>query len=434
MLKNRSLSFKLVLLFLLTGLAMMLVLRFASGGAFVKQFQDVLRPHLYQYFNYINQEIGIPPNLETAKKLSDSLNVKIIILGPDIRWSSDGLFPQKPQLHFRPNPDKRYDSGRYKGRFVVRIPNPPYLTTFITQSNGKLPSPWKLVLNTLLGILLVLGLLYFFLRRMISPLKDIQKSVKRIGSGELDHRITIKKQDELGHLSQEINAMADDVENMLEAKRQLLLAISHELRSPITRAKVAVSLMDEANQNLKNELENDLNEMETMVSGLLEAEQLNHRHQSLNLSENDINSLISNVIKVHFIKDPIKQNLDQTILKHDIDEARFQFVIKNLLGNALKYRKQETDEVTISSQQNENEWKLTIEDHGIGVSDKHIPHLTEPFYRVDPSRHRETGGYGLGLYIIKMIIEAHHGTLSIESNEGIGTKVTIKIPNIFTPN
>lgn len=408
---------------------MIIVLRLSSGGVFVKHFQEILRPHLYQYFQYINTDIGTPPDLEIAQRLSDKLKIKIIIRGPDLRWSSDGIFPQKPP-RFRPHPDhdKRYQSGRYKRQFVIRIPNPPYRTTFITKNESDLPSPWKLLINTVLGVLLVLGLLYFLLRQMISPLKDIQKSVKRIGSGELEHRISIKRQDELGDLSQEINAMADDIENMLEAKRQLLLAISHELRSPITRAKVAVSLMDDNNKTLKEGLESDLKEMETMVSGLLEAEQLNHRHQALNLTETDINSLISNVVSQYFSDDPIKQNLDNNSSNYLLDESRFQFVIKNLLDNALKYRKENNDEVTISSQLTDKSWVIDIEDHGIGIPENHLSHLTEPFYRVDPSRHRETGGYGLGLYIIKMIIEAHQGEINIESKEGVGTKVTISIP------
>lgn len=428
MLKNRGLSFKIILLFLLTGVAMIIVLRFTSGGnSFIQQFQKTVRPHLYHYTQYINDEIGTPPNLETAKQLSEKLNITIIINGPDLHWSSNDKFPQRPLIKFRSQPSsyKNFTSGHYKNKFALKLSNPPYQTTFITQDDSKFSSPWKLIVNTLLGILLVLGLLYFLLSRMISPLKTIQKSVKRIGSGELDHRINIKRQDELGKLSQEINAMADDVENMLEAKRQLLLAISHELRSPITRAKVAISLMDDKQSKLKEGLEGDLNEMQVMISGLLEAEQLNHRHQTLNLNDIEISPLISNVITKHFPNDAIKQELDDHTLL--LDEARFQFVIKNLIDNALKHRKGKDDEIKVNSTVTNKEWIFTVEDSGKGISKDHLPHLTEPFYRVDPSRHRETGGYGLGLYIIKMIVEAHRGELLIESEEGLGTKATIKI-------
>lgn len=409
---------------------MIIILRLTTGGGFFRHFETTIRPHLQQYFHYINQEIGNPPNLQTAQRLSDSLKIKILIKGPNIRWSSDGKFPDKAQIHFKHQVDKKspFQRGHYQGHFVVRLNKPPYTTSFMTQKDNDLPSPWRLLLNTLLGILLVLGLLYFFLGRMISPLKHIQKSVKRIGSGELDHRIRIQRQDELGDLSNEINGMADDIENMLEAKRQLLLAISHELRSPITRAKIAISLMDKG--HIKAGLETDLKEMEIMISSLLEAEQFNHRHHVLNLSEVKITELISSVIETHFLNQPIQQLTHKSVSIQPLiaDEIRMQFVIKNVLENALKYHQQSNDEVMISSHQTTIELTITIEDKGMGIPAKHVIHLTEPFYRVDPSRHKETGGYGLGLYIVDKIIKAHQGCLKIESKEGIGTTVTIKIP------
>ena len=427
LLKNRSLSFKIVLLFLLTGVALVFVLRLSSGGTFIKHFAETLRPHLQQYVTYISKEIGTPPNLKTAQALSESLKIRIIIKGPELHWSSNGKFLEESQIIFKQSDDSQFRGGRYNNHdFVFRITQQAYTTTIITQKNNNLPSAGTLLLKGLLGMLLVLGLLYFFLRHMISPLKNIQKSVKRIGSGELDHRISIQANDECGDLSKEINSMADDIKNMLEAKRQLLLAISHELRSPITRAKVATSLMDDG--NIREEIESDLNEMEAMVSGLLEAEQLNHRHQTLNLNDTNINLLISDIIKQYFDEEPILQTLDSTIPTLNLDEARFQFVVKNLLDNALKHRKKDSDEISIRTELSSLFWILEIEDQGIGIPSKHLPHLSEPFYRVDPSRHRKTGGYGLGLYIIKMIVEAHNGELIIESKEALGTKVCIKLP------
>ena len=421
LLRNRSLSFKLVLLFFFTVIAMVVVLRLTSGGAFVNRLEKSIRPHIQNYYQYLNKDIGIPPNLEVAKQLSESLKLNISIEGPDINWSSNGeLAPERFSKIYSKHL-QYFQSGHYRGHFAVRLSNPPYTTTFISHRDQELDSPWKILFHTLLGVLSVLGLLYFLLRRMISPIKEIQTSVKRIGAGELDHRINIQRKDELGKLSTDINAMADDVENMLEAKRQLLLAISHELRSPITRAKVAISLMDD--NNLKLGLADDLKEMEIMVSSLLEAEQLNHRHQVLNLSKIDINVLIIDVINTHFPNKLIQQKLQGKILV-SVDVPRFQFVIKNLLDNALKYCKQD---IVISSQKTKLGWLLVVEDKGVGIPQKHLPHLTEPFYRVDPSRDRKTGGYGLGLYIIKMIVEAHQGKLIIDSEEDVGTKVTIKV-------
>jgi len=419
-LKNKSLSFKLVLLFIATAIAMIIILRLTSGGTFIKRFGEKLQPHIQQYFYYISQDIGNPPDLVVAKKLSQQLKIKIIIRGPELLWSSDGQLPAPSKQ------TRHHQGGFFKGKFIIQKVNGPYQIRFITQGDREAASPWLFLLNTLLGILFVLAVLYYFLRRMISPLKSIQQGVKLIGSGKLDHRITVHRQDELGELSQEINAMADDVEHMLEAKRQLLLAISHELRSPITRAKVVSSLLD--NGRLKEELEADLNEMEAMVAGLLEAEQLNDHHQILNLVKLQPNDLITDVINKYFSHQPIEKTLDQQVGRIMMDEPRLRFIIKNLLDNALKYRKQDSDGISIISEISDDNWLLIVKDTGIGIATEHIQHLTEPFYRVDPSRDRKTGGYGLGLYIIKMITEAHQGSLKIESELGVGTQISIYIP------
>lgn len=423
-----NLSAKLILLFLLTGIAIIILFGISAGSGFKKHFQDSLNPHLYQYFNYINSEIGSPLDLIKAQQLSESLNIKIILEGPHINWSSDDSLSEFPEHLLTPHFDKgeQYMSSMERGRFAIRIPNATHQATFITQHEREFPSPWKLLSNTLLGLFFVLGLLYLVLRWMISPLQQIQAGISRIGSGELGYRINITCQDELGSLAMEINKMADDIENMLAAKHQLLLAISHELRSPITRSKVALSLMEDS--QMKDGLKGDIDEMEKLVTDLLEAERLNNRHQALHLSQITINQLIRQVIDQSFPNEPIEQILATNVPTQSLDETRFQFVIKNLLGNALTYRKQTSDTIIISTKTTDQCVHIVVEDHGNGIHEKHIPHITEPFYRVDPSRQRETGGYGLGLYIIKMIVEAHQGDLSIESTENIGTKVIITLP------
>ena len=423
-----NLSTKLVLLFLLTAAAIIILFGMSAGSGFKKHFQDSLDPHLYQYFSYINSEIGSPPDLNKAQQLSESLNIKITLRGNHINWSSSDSLNESSEhlLVPQPNKNKQYTSNIERGRYVIRIPNATHQATFITQHGRELPSPWKLFSNTLLGLFLVLGLLYLVLRWMISPLTLIQAGISRIGSGELDYRIRITRQDELGSLATEINKMADDIDNMLAAKQQLLLAISHELRSPITRSKVALSLMEDS--PMKDGLKGDIDEMEKLVTDLLDAERLNHRHQQLHYSQVSINQLIKQTIEQSFPNQPVEQALAANLPTQSLDETRFQFVIKNLLENALTYRKQTSDTIIINTEKTDQWVYMTVEDHGNGIEEKHIPHLTEPFYRVDPSRQRETGGYGLGLYIIKMIVEAHQGELTIESTVNIGTKVIIKLP------
>ena len=111
----------------------------------------------------------------------------------------------------------------------------------------------------------------------------------------------------------------------------------------------------------------------------------------------------------------------------EVDASRIKLLLKNLLDNALRHSPKDKA-VTIRLNKTANEVELEVRDEGEGIEPEHLPHLTEPFYRVDPCRQRETGGYGLGLYLCRMIAEAHGGTLAISSQKQQGTTVTMSLP------
>jgi len=104
-------------------------------------------------------------------------------------------------------------------------------------------------------------------------------------------------------------------------------------------------------------------------------------------------------------------------------------VVKNLLHNALKYTPAGCAPPELSASRSDTTIEITVRDHGDGIAEEHLAHISEPFYRVDPARRRATGGYGLGLYLSRMVVEAHAGTLRIESVHGDGTRVTVSLPN-----
>jgi signal transduction histidine kinase len=112
----------------------------------------------------------------------------------------------------------------------------------------------------------------------------------------------------------------------------------------------------------------------------------------------------------------------------DVDTARIKLLLKNLLDNAIRHTPDGARAPEIQLMLDKQQALITVSDHGKGIQARHLLHLTEPFYRVDPSRQRETGGYGLGLYLCRMIAEAHDGQLEIESAVGEGTRVMVKLP------
>ena len=277
----------------------------------------------------------------------------------------------------------------------------------------------------LLILLALLLVLYYATRRLFSPLDTIKAGVQSFGAGDIEHKININRKDELGELADSFNTMADDIEQMLDAKRQLLLAISHELRSPLTRTRVAAEMLDD--NDYKTQIISDINEMETLIEELMETERLSSRHTKLNKTRCDIAALINDVVKTWFTNSGIVVQLPETATLLDIDVARIKLLIKNLLDNAVTHTAEGSPPPEITLTLENNHAIITVSDHGNGIEPQHLANLTQPFYRVDPSRQRETGGYGLGLYLCKMIAQAHNGELNIESRIGTGTHVKVKL-------
>ncbi len=423
----RSLSGKLVLLFLVMALLLALFAGGGIGAAFRARFKENIRPHMHHYMEYIRSDIGIPPDLSKAEQIAKKLPVEIYIRGPGINWASDGnpleLRRLRPHRSFF-REGIRYTLGELDGREYLISREGRYAIAFSVRPTHE-GANWRVIIG--IGVLLLLLVaLYYATRRLFSPIGIIRNGVKQFGSGDLTHRIEIDRKDELGELAASINVMADDIQQMLDAKRQLLLAISHELRSPLTRAKVSLGMLEDADAS--QEINRDLDEMEKLIEELLETERLSSRHHALNREEVSLSDLIHGLIAAHFEGRDIRLDLPQEPVTTLVDAPRLRLLLKNLLQNALRHTPEDAEPPQLVLERRGEKIRFQIRDSGTGIEKQHLPHLTEPFYRVDPARQRETGGYGLGLYLCRMIAEAHGGSLTIDSTPGEGTVVEIELP------
>ena len=426
-LHRRSLSGKLVLLFLLMSVLFVLLVGGSLGKVFRDHFKNDLQPHLVQYLEYVQKDIGLPPNRQRAAELADKLHVDIYIQDPQGSWSSnnqplpfrDVVFDHRFEQNGIEYAMSRFNSHEL---FSARAGD----TIVYFDIPNLHPEHTVRTFIPIAVLLLVLALLYHFTRRMIRPIATLKAGVKRFGQGELDHRIELRSQDELGELAESINEMADDIQQMLDAKRQLLLAISHELRSPLTRAKVSIELMKDDKQ--KTEIGKDLDEMEALIEELLETERLSTRHRVLNKQRQSLNTLIDNVIETYFSDVDVTTALPDADVTMEIDGPRIKLLLKNLIDNAVRHTPDGAQPPEITVDAMNDQVHITVRDHGEGIEPQHIPHLTEPFYRADPSRRRETGGYGLGLYLCRVIAEAHDGDIHIHSVINYGTTITVTLP------
>jgi len=427
-----SLSARLLVLFIVTAIALVMILSAAFGLAFQRQFRDAIRPHIVQYLDYVLTDIGDPPSLERARDLARRLPIDIYLSSPDGSWSSSSrpLDVHKfGDWHKHGNRQGRQSiriADDDRGRFLIHARSANSDIFLLSQRRKERRHGGILVgIGAIGAMLLILVLCYWVIRRLFQPVALIQTGVKRFAAGDLAHRVEVKRRDELGALAASINGMAAELEKMLEAKRQLLLAISHELRSPLTRAKVNTALLEQS--AARDALDIDLREMEALLEELLESERLSGRHSVLNRQPVALKQLIDDVIGEYFLDKSLTIEACTEDLYAQLDPVRIKLLLKNLLENALRYSP--PGKTPVLRCRFDKQWlRLTIQDQGPGIDPEHLPYLTEPFYRVDPARQRKTGGYGLGLYLCRMIAQAHGGTLDIDSTLGQGTMVTIKLP------
>ena len=275
---------------------------------------------------------------------------------------------------------------------------------------------------------LVLG--YSAVQWLFRPIRAIRAGASHIGRGNFGHRIADTRGDQLGDLASDINRLANDVENMLDAKRALLLGISHELRTPLSRMRLMLEFSDD--EETVASLRVEISEMEKIVVSLLEAERLSSRHVQLTRSPVFISELVEDLVTDFFGRDEKRISIevpDQPV-RVDIDEARVTLLLKNLVSNALRYSDAEDGPVELDVRCESGEIVITVADHGPGLSRDQAEHIGEPFYRSDPSRTRDSGGTGLGLYLATLVARAHGGSLELRDKQGYGACFEVRLPLI----
>ena len=270
--------------------------------------------------------------------------------------------------------------------------------------------PWGWLLAGAVGLALIAHLA---VRLMLRPLWLLGWGVAAFGRGDLKHRIPIRRRDEIGALAARFNRMADDIEAMLDGKRSLLLAISHELRSPITRARLNVELLDES--PTRSALIQDLGLMRELIEGLLERERLDSGHTALMLQPADWAAWLNELIERRFAGQPIDIEVAPDLPIVQADRMRIQLLLGNLIDNALRHNEPANGKVKLTVSRERDGVRLSVRDFGAGVPEESLAQLGQPFFRPDSSRSRASGGVGLGLSLCKLIATAHGSSLELRN-------------------
>lgn len=425
-----SLSLKLLGIFIAGSLVLMLLL----GGLFRfgldRQSLSAAAPLLNHYLHYLVKEVGDPPDVARAKALSTRWPITIRIFDErrTIRWASDGRIHQPRLREWRRNGDKispigghiYWDHGTALLKRQIGGANVYFGLRF--RPDGP---PWFLLVFASLVLLAIFGF-YWFTRRLFAPIRQIESGIGRIGDGDLSHRIELDRRDEFGSLATRVNQMAEQLETMLQAKRDLLLAISHELKSPLARSRVSLALIEDS--EYYQPLLDDQREMQALIDGIIEAERTQGHHALLNRQPTDLNALVGRVLSRFDDANGILSRFNPLSIQANVDSMQIERLLRNLLENALRYNDAEQGAVQLICTLSEHDLSLQVIDHGPGIEAQHLDRLTEAFYRADPSRERSSGGLGLGLYLCQAVVDAHRGTMSITSKPGQGARVSCCIP------
>lgn len=401
------------------------------------QWRHSIAPHIEQYLDYANDDLGYPPDQQRAMELAQKLQINIYIKGPGTDFSTSGDQLDLNDLEFRgrrhlqrkhyrnSGDEQKIDFGEHDDRTVLRNNSGEYSVYYELRHRQARSGHRENLWIPLCLLAAILGGCYLLIRRMLRPVQDIKQAVHAMGAGDLGTRVPVRSNNDLGVLASSINTMATDIEKLLNAKRQLLLGASHELRTPITRAKIATQMLDEsANQQSIME---DLDEMESLIADIMESERVTGGHLALQISRINPAELVSSVVQELRGSGEVTVDFAATLPEIKADATRLRLLLRNLISNALHHGEGDTPpKVKVTA--NNTSLTISVIDYGRGIAAEHLDKITEPFYRADPSRNRETGGFGLGLHICDLIVQAHGGELAIESTPGRGTTMIVQLP------
>ena len=268
------------------------------------------------------------------------------------------------------------------------------------------------------------------------PLLKVTEITRKISDGDYGARLENEngQTQEIAALSGAVNHMAERLERQETLRRRLTSDVAHELRTPVANVSLNLEMMlDEVWEPTKDRLQScyeELGRISGIISDLeklrqMEAENMNLELEPVNLLE------LAQAVETAFEPDLKKKKLTCEVSGEAAavmgDQRRLHQVIFNLVSNAVKYST-EGGSIQIRVKQEKHKAVLIVEDQGIGMAEEELPLIFERFYRTDLSRSRKTGGAGIGLAIVKAIVQAHQGTVTVTSKVGCGSRFTVTLP------
>lgn len=295
--------------------------------------------------------------------------------------------------------------------------------------------PFNLIISVVLISMFLISLgVYALIFPLERKLQLIQSGVNEVGDGNLDTRVQVVGQDEIARLAATFNAMTEHIKRLIESQRELTRAVSHELRTPVARIRFAVDMLadtddQESREMQRDYIDEDIESLNGLIDEILTYAKLEEGSPKLDLESVSLKELVEQIVReTNALGKEIEVVGDTPAAKVTAvaDRRYLHRVVQNLAGNALRYA---DSKIIVSAGVYKGEAFVSVEDDGQGIPEEDRDKVFVPFARLDDSRTRASGGYGLGLSIVSRIAFWFNGNMSVdESPELGGARFTMRWP------
>jgi two-component system phosphate regulon sensor histidine kinase PhoR len=317
-----------------------------------------------------------------------------------------------------------------------------FITPFIYDWMGKHPHPFaNQLIDSVLGFL-IFGSTLFIIGKRTAPkrmagIKDIIDGIKQIAKGNFAVQLPVHRTgDPFGEIVLSINNMALELSQMEHMRQEFISNVSHEIQSPLTSisgfAKVLQnSELDQVERvHYLSIIEAESMRLAKLSENLLKLTSLESEHHPFELKRFRVDKQLRNLIlacEPLWVDKSIEMIIDLDEVHMQADQDLMSQVWVNLINNSIKFTPQQGS-IQISAKKHGDEIVVQLTDSGMGIADEDIGFIFDRFYKADKSRNRSTMGNGLGLSIVKKIVNMHQGTVKVESQLGEWTKMTVQLP------
>lgn len=277
-----------------------------------------------------------------------------------------------------------------------------------------------------------------WLKKLIYPIQEMKEAAYQVSKGDYAINVPVRSEDEVGQLAKAFNKMAESIHLEEERKREFLENVSHELRTPLSYVKgYTQAILDGVIMNKADEtkylqlISRETLRMQHLVADLMELTKMDREQVIIQKAPLAFAQFIEEfvvkyeqVLHEKHIQLQLSLDPDPIIMA---DERKLEQILQNLLDNAIQYTEAK-GMIRVTLTQSKTTCELIVSDTGCGIPKQDLPYITNRFYRVNKARSRSNGGSGLGLSIVKKLVELHAGVMKIESEEAVGTKIYVTFP------